>query len=241
MTEEILKAPQSINWPKIILAAVFAFALLAASAYAGYWYGINSKGKSQMSKVETTTPTTTPTPTPTPEAISTPTPSEPIEAPEGWETYINEKYSYKMQYPPEARIDEERDEYFAVYLGEKGTLVGSYATLNVQVADNPKGLSRRYFLADWLREDPENVLANVKIDDAVIGGVNALRIVLDGGWWQGTSAKTVYVVPRGSKMYLIWNDQYWGGRKEPNAVFELNKGTFFSEIETMLSTFTFLD
>jgi hypothetical protein len=55
MPEEILEAAQPTqvtepisakgrssfgrNWPKIILAAVLGFGLLAASAYAGYWYG----------------------------------------------------------------------------------------------------------------------------------------------------------------------------------------------------------
>lgn len=47
MPEEILETPQSVqltepkptNWPRIILAAVLGFGLLAACASAGYWYG----------------------------------------------------------------------------------------------------------------------------------------------------------------------------------------------------------
>jgi len=48
MPEEVFETPQPTppvagpkltNWPKIILAAVFGFALLVGAAYAGYWYG----------------------------------------------------------------------------------------------------------------------------------------------------------------------------------------------------------
>lgn len=63
--------PKTTNWPKIILAAVGAFVLLAGSAYAGYWYGSeDAKLKSQISKPQSKiqipeTPTSTPTSTPT--------------------------------------------------------------------------------------------------------------------------------------------------------------------------------
>jgi len=51
MPEETFETPQTPakgwsssgrNWPKIILAAIFGFALLCAAAYAGYWYGTES-------------------------------------------------------------------------------------------------------------------------------------------------------------------------------------------------------
>ena len=47
MPEEVFETPQptqptepkTTNWPRIILAAVSGFVLLATTAYAGYWYG----------------------------------------------------------------------------------------------------------------------------------------------------------------------------------------------------------
>ncbi len=59
MPEEVFETPQpvqptepkSIDWTKIILAAVFGLVLLAAAAYAGYWYGTESANlKNQISK-----------------------------------------------------------------------------------------------------------------------------------------------------------------------------------------------
>lgn len=65
---------KSIEWTKIILAAAVGFGLLAASAYAGYWYGTESADlKSQIQ--ETPTPVVSqPTPTPSPTPISSPIP-----------------------------------------------------------------------------------------------------------------------------------------------------------------------
>jgi hypothetical protein len=109
MPEENFETPQPIqpteakptNWPKIILSAVFGFALLAASAYAGYCYGAReiSNLKNQISNLQLENQNqTTPTPTPTPE----PTPTQPpttIKVPENWKVYRNEVLGFGFGYP----------------------------------------------------------------------------------------------------------------------------------------------
>jgi ABC-type dipeptide/oligopeptide/nickel transport system permease subunit len=110
MTEEILETPQPMqptetkttNWPKIILAAVLGFVLLAASAYAGYWYGTQetSNLKNQISKLEfkpqnypTSSPTSIPTPIVEDEKVD-------------WKTYTNSAYGFSFSYPSDSELYE---------------------------------------------------------------------------------------------------------------------------------------
>ena len=51
---------------------------------------------------------------------------------------------------------------------------------------------------------------------------------------------TVYVVPRGLKMYLLWSELYVGGRDE-NGALQLHEGSRFAELDQILSTFQFTD
>ncbi len=113
--------PKSYDWPKIILAAVFGFVLLAGAAYAGYWYGTESaKVEDQMSKPQLKTQDQEePTPTPPPLFEATPTSSQPITDPTaGWKTYTNEKYGFQFRYPSDyslfdAPLDVQQDkDYF---------------------------------------------------------------------------------------------------------------------------------
>lgn len=109
MPEEILETPQPAQptastptgWLKIILAAIVGFGLLAASAYAGYWYGSESaKVKTQSAKPQPKTQTQpTSTPASTPEPISQPTE---LDKTAGWETYTNERFKFSFKYPVSA-------------------------------------------------------------------------------------------------------------------------------------------
>jgi len=89
------------NWPKIILAVIFGFALLIAAAYAGYWYGTESvkirprADQPLADKSQTSKPTTVAQPTPKPTLTPTPT-QDPTTT---WKTYTNTKYKYTLKYP----------------------------------------------------------------------------------------------------------------------------------------------
>jgi len=105
MPEETIETPQPTqpaeskftSWPRVILSAVLGFSLLAASAYAGYWYG-----------AQQVQPTTEPTPIVSqPTQILTPTPTQPLTDPTiGWKTYTNTEYGYSAKYPQEWDIEE---------------------------------------------------------------------------------------------------------------------------------------
>ena len=104
MPEEILETPQptqpteqeSTNWTKIILAAVLGLGLLAAAAYAGYYYGTQ-----QIQPVTETTPVVSqPIPTPTPTPAPTPTSTPPIEGKtEDSKTYERADLGFSIDYP----------------------------------------------------------------------------------------------------------------------------------------------
>jgi hypothetical protein len=130
MPEEILETPQPIqsteskhlargqsssgrNWPKIILAAVLGFGLLAGAAYAGYWYGTQeiSNLKNQISKLELQTKNQT---TPTPEPAPSPTSSEE-------HIYKNEEYNFKFSYPQDWYFENKLESSFE--LEEKGSQI----------------------------------------------------------------------------------------------------------------------
>ena len=91
MPEEILETPQTPargwsssgrNWPRIILAAVLGFGLLAGACYAGYWYG------TQQSE-ETAPVVSRPTPTPSVEDET-----------KSWKTYTSSNFGFEIKYPP---------------------------------------------------------------------------------------------------------------------------------------------
>ncbi len=78
------------NWPKVILAAVLGFGLLAASAYCGYYYGTQ-----QVQQVGTSTSAVsqpTPTPTSTQEI-------EPYWYTKNWESYENTQMKFSVKHP----------------------------------------------------------------------------------------------------------------------------------------------
>lgn len=94
MPEEVFVESKPTDWTKIILAAVVGLGLLAGSAYAGYWYGIQ-----QAQQLEKPAPAVS-QPTPTPEPTPIPTPAleqengadlEDIkyELPQGWEAKLS--------------------------------------------------------------------------------------------------------------------------------------------------------
>ncbi len=108
MPEEVFETPQPIqpitepkptNWPKIILAAVLGFVLLAGSAYAGYYYGTQ-----QVQQPEKPTPVAsqpTPKPTPTPEPTAPPA----VDPTANWKTIqigtnVNPQRKLEIKYPP---------------------------------------------------------------------------------------------------------------------------------------------
>jgi len=94
MPEEVFETPQAVepkttNWPKIILAAIFGFALLVSAAYAGYWYGTESaKVKTQISKPSSVVSQPTSTPAAT------------------WSSYVNSGHSYSLKYRPDFVVEE---------------------------------------------------------------------------------------------------------------------------------------
>ncbi len=170
MPEETFETPQptqpveskSSNWPKIILAAVLGFGLLATAAYAGYWYGTQ-----QVQQPEKPTPVVsqpTPKPTPTPEATPSLTPTVEDET-KDWKTYTNSEYKISFKYP--------KDWDFTVYdLGEKHednktifhvsilstkdfknrALIANdkdVLSVGVKVWNNEKGLSLNPVLSEW--------------------------------------------------------------------------------------------
>jgi hypothetical protein len=130
MPEEILETPQPrpkddrpldgiqpTNWPKIILAAVLGFGLLAGAAYAGYWYGTQeiSKLKTQISNLqlqtqdqEELTPEQTPTPTPIPVSMLAPLTEEETKS---WKTYKSTTYGFEFKYPERLQVRED------IYIG----------------------------------------------------------------------------------------------------------------------------
>lgn len=96
MPEEIFETPQTVepkstNWPKIILAAVLGFGLLAGACYAGYWYGTQ---QTQQLGESPTVSQSIPTPTPT----SKPTPQAGNET-ANWKTFTSAKAKISFKYP----------------------------------------------------------------------------------------------------------------------------------------------
>lgn len=116
MSEGIVETPQAIeqrltDWPKVILVAVLGFGLLAASAYAGYWYGTQQVQPAEKSTPVVSQPTPTPTPTPTP-VVEDETAD--------WKTYKNAKYGYELKYPEGATISLAKEGDFSYETDEKG-------------------------------------------------------------------------------------------------------------------------
>ncbi|MBM4402144.1 MAG: hypothetical protein FJ044_02770 [Candidatus Cloacimonetes bacterium] len=112
------------KWPKIILVAIFGFALLFAAVCAGYWYGTQeiSNLKNQISNLQLKIQiqvTPTPTLTATPEA--TPTPLS-IDLPDNWKTY-NKTFggtNFFFRYPETHEIGDLDESSGEIYVIKEG-------------------------------------------------------------------------------------------------------------------------
>jgi len=101
--------PTSVNPSKTLLLILGAIALMAISAVGGYYLGAN-KNQIAQNQPQPVTPTDTPITKPSPTPILTtfvfPTTQPSIIA--DWRIYRNEKYGFKIHYPPELiKIKEE--------------------------------------------------------------------------------------------------------------------------------------
>ena len=93
-------APSESNkWLKIVLLGVFGLIIAGGLVFAGYWYGKNSKLKTQSAKLNPPAGGQNLSPTETPAVISIPTSTSTPDPTANWQTYINSEYGYSIKYP----------------------------------------------------------------------------------------------------------------------------------------------
>ncbi|MBM4401907.1 MAG: hypothetical protein FJ044_01545 [Candidatus Cloacimonetes bacterium] len=228
MPEETFKTPQtaeptvepkSKNWPKIILATIFSFALLIGAAYAGYWFGTESaKVKSQISK---------PTPTPTPEA----SPSPIVDETANWKTYTDPVHSFSLKYPPLWQITKGNEHAPSIpsNMAEITKLQSGVGTIDVSIIPWHNNLKKD------LREELSSFISryfgetDVSYESTKLGGETALQ----GSYLQvafGSQTKVILTAIEKGDYVLFFQTQF--DTEDPSRLAVYNQ---------ILSTFKFLD
>lgn len=188
MPEETFETPQQTepvveskptNWPKIILAAVLGFGLLAGAIYAGYYCGTQ-----QVQQIEKPIPVVSqPTPKPTPT-------TQPVveDETEDWKTYTHKLYNYTIKYPPSLYLEELESPNGLVELVrfvkeiERG---GESLGVSVTVYDNPTNLSAK----KWWEENAMQIfsyqlpISESISEEEIINGYDAYFIKSTKEWF----------------------------------------------------------
>ena len=210
------------NWPKIILAAVVGFGLLAGSAYAGYYYGTQ-----QVQQPETPSPVVSqPTPKPTP------TPTQPVTDPTaGWETYTDIERRFSFRYPPAWEMNKVRGRMTGEIVSfdfwgptqKPNTELYDGIAVIFSERENMEGLSPKEYA---LKENPPERDTGVTESEGTVsvGGRAGYKLVVSG---LGTSVLTY--LPFGETLLEI-------------IVFGAVDDVLYSnQYNQILSTFKFLD
>ncbi len=225
MPEEIFETLQPIqpveskssDWPKIVLAAVLGFGLLAGAAYTGYYYGTQ-----QVQQPEKPTPIAsqpTPKPTPTPEATPSHTPTVENET-KDWKTYTYPSKtgeSYEIKYPQDwsyvessgvgaAGVEFRKDQYSEAYV---------YVLR--------RGNADQMSLDQWLEHD-KRVESTTTVSGIIVSGIDSI-LVTDAE----SGERDVYLA-YGNYIFTISETLMGKDAEETKTVFD-----------AMLSTFRFID
>ena len=238
-------AGKSVDWVKVVLVVIVGLILLVASAYAGYWYGIQSaKVKTQSQPTSSTTPTPSQpsiTSNEPPPPTSTPSANTPLEnlqtevieySPKAsWPSYTDRIAGFVVQYPPNHKLAENVMEGQSVDFLKcdgKGPNTGKMVCLpafSIDIYHDYDGGSRRVWLTSkvpFYRPYYQNF---------VINGAKAL-VAIEGN--PGGSSWVSVAIPRGSTMVVV---------SETGLSWDPDTGRLpdLSYLKQILSTFKFLD
>ncbi len=241
--------PKSTNWPKLFLAAVLGFGLLAGAAYAGYWYGAQETSKLQLKTQNQVTPTPTPTPTPVPVPAPESTPAPVTDPTAGWKTYTNGTNGYAVKIPQDWIVDDHKGVFVSVpgevtftppsevgAEGEAGDVFRTKVAILVMTTEKIRyTLNTQQQFDEWLTKSVSSGEGArlFKIGDIRVGGLDAVTFVSRS--LAGDSAGAYYGVVT------------WFRKNGANYYLELystseNKASQFASIyNQILSTFKFLD
>ncbi len=233
MPEEILETPQpvqpvetkSTDWPKIILATVLGFGLLAGSAYVGYWYGTQQIQPVTEPTPIVSQPTTKPTPTPEP---TTPPITDPTA---GWETFTDVERRFSFRYPPTWEMNKVRGrmtgeivsfDFWGPTQKPNTELYDGIAVIFAE-RENTEDLSSKEYA---LKENPPERDTGVTESEETIsvGGRTGYKLVVSG------LGKSILIyLPLGNKILEI-------------IIFgAIDNAQYSNQYNQILSTFKFLD
>jgi len=199
---------KSTDWTKIILVAVLGLGLLAGSAYAGYYYGIQ-----QVQPVKELIPAVSqPTPTPTPEATPSPTLPQPegeVIVPEplvdtsNWQKKDYPNLGIALKTPPEWQ-EGSRLENSVHLRTDPGSTIPTF--FMIKLYDNPHSYGRRDFLWKELLSYKISLAEGIEkgyirpAREWVIDGVSSLSLM----YLEYSGGGDNLVVPRGDKMLVLF-------------------------------------
>ena len=167
-----------------ILALVLAFVILAAS-------GLRIVRKESLLDIWLASRKPTPIPTLVPEPTPTPDPTA------NWETYVNTKYSYQLQYPSTWLVQAMNDNEQLIQTSAANFRMTTDETpaesgFSLNVVSNPKNLS----LTDWVKQNPDNgtLLSSAEETNSSVVIINELS-------WEKVEEGSIGYVPTGYVKY----------------------------------------
>ena len=165
-----------------------------------------------------------------------------------WETYTHPgKYSFTIQYPVGTQVSTPNgvDTTVSFLLRDSYGNISAYPQLNIEIAENPESLTLEEFVPYLLEaktgEDRASVAAHLHMADDRVGNTYALRVTMDGLWWQGPGAKTMHVIPI-AEGYIVISSILQEGAKDDKGNFTFTdtpySKPYIPTIKQMLDSFS---
>jgi hypothetical protein len=163
---------------------------------------------------------------------------------EDWLTYSHPAFS--INYPPHTTTETASgpESQVAFTLPRLDGPSAFYPQLSFMIVDNPENLILEEMVPYYWElnsgEDRKSVSEHIHISDDQVGGEYALKVVQDGGWWQGSGAKTIHVIPYQDKVIFI-SSQLQEGFMDNTGQFRFNDTVYTPVIKKMLDSFVIVE
>ncbi len=165
-----------------------------------------------------------------------------------WETYTHPgKYSFTIEYPVGTQVSTPNgfDTSVSFLLPDLYGNISAYPQLDIEIAENPENLILEEFVPYLLEvktgEDRASVAAHLHMADDRVGNTYALRVTMDGNWWQGSGAKTIHLIPI-SEGYIVISSMLQEGAMDDKGNFTFTdtpySKPYIPTIKQMLDSFS---
>lgn len=161
-----------------------------------------------------------------------------------WETYTHPgKYGFSIQYPTGTQVSTPNgvDTTTSFLLRNSYGNISAYPQLSIEIAENPESLALEEFVPYLLEvktgEDRSSVAAHLHMADDRVGNTYALRVTMDGLWWQGLGVKTMHVIPI-AEGYIVISSMLQEGATDDKGNFTFSDTPYSAIINQMLDSFS---